>query len=204
MAKLDIGGYFSDHFSRHLKYYLLLSVFAVLGIVLGIVSANNLSGFLTQDKIKLIFFKSIYIDVNFFAAFFGNTLIMLVLYGVIVLVNISIFLLPLGFILIVYRGYLAGFSAVAIIKIYGGGGVVNLIFIFMPFQVMLMFFLIGAMAICMRRLINNLHAGAFCFYNVEYGAMFRELITFFAIFAAVNFLLSIICMIITKAFIVSI
>lgn len=204
MAKLDLGGFFSDHFSRYFKFYILLSLFAILGLMLGIISANNLSGLLTEEKIRIIFFKSIYIDVNFFIAFFGNTFIMLILFGVIVLVNISVFILPFGFILIIYRGYLAGFSAVALIKIYGGGGIVNLIFIFIPFQIMLMFFLLGAMAICMRRLFNNLHAGAFCFHNVEYPAMFRELISFFAIFIAANFLLSLICMIITKAFIISV
>lgn len=204
MAKLDLGGYFSDHFSRYCKYYILLALFAVLGLVLGIISANNLSGLLTEERIKIIFFKSIYIDVNFFIAFFGNTFIMLILYGVIVLVNISVFILPFGFILIIYRGYLAGFAAVALIKIYGGGGIVNLIFIFIPFQVMLMFFLLGAMAICMGRLFSNLHAGAFCFHNVDYPSMFRELIIFFVIFIVVNFLLSLVCMIITKAFIISV
>ncbi|HEY8444472.1 MAG TPA: hypothetical protein VIL24_06720 [Clostridia bacterium] len=204
MAKIDLAWYFSDHFSRLFKYYMLLAVFAILGLVLGIISANNLSGLLTEEKIKLLFFKSIYINVNFFIAFFANTFIMLVLFGVIVLVNISVFILPFGFILIIYRGYLAGFSAVALIKIYGGGGIVNLIFIFIPFQLMLMFFLLGAMAICMKRLFDNLHAGAFCFSNVEYPVMFRELVMFFLVFIAVNFLLSLVCMIITKAFIVAI
>jgi hypothetical protein len=203
MAKLDLGGYFADHFLSYFKTYILLTVFAILGLVLGIISANNLSGLLTEEKIKLIFFKSIYIDVNFFIAFFGNTLIMLVLFGVIVLVNISVFIMPFGFVLIIYRGYLAGFAAVALIKIYGGGGIVNLILIFIPFQIMLMFFLLGAMAICMRRLFSNLHAG-FCLHNVEYPAMFRELACFFVIFIAVNFLLSLICVIITKAFIISV
>lgn len=203
MIKLDIGGYFNEHFSRHLKSYLLLAVFAILGLVLGIISANNLSGLLTEDKIRLIFFKNIYIDVNFFIAFFGNTFIMLILYGVIVLVNISVFLMPLGFILVIYRGYLAGFSAVALIKIYGGGGIVNLIFIFLPFQLMLMFFIIGAMSVCMKRLINNLHAGAFCFYGVDYRFMFRELIIHFVVFVIVNFLLSLVCLILTKAFVIA-
>ncbi|NLC16865.1 MAG: hypothetical protein GX756_03195 [Clostridiales bacterium] len=203
MLKLDLGGYFSEHFSRHLKFYLLFAALAILGLVLGIISANNISGFLTEDKIKLIFFKNIYINVNFFIAFFGNTFIMLILFGVIILVNISVFLLPLGFVLIIYRGYLAGFSAVALIKIYGGGGIVNLIIIFLPFQLMLMFFLIGAMAVCMRRLINNFHFGAFCLFGVEYKIMFKELINLFIVFVIVNFLLSLICMIITKAFIIS-
>ncbi|HEY8389572.1 MAG TPA: hypothetical protein VIL26_01265 [Clostridia bacterium] len=203
MLKLDIGGFINEHFSRHLKFYLVIGVFVIGGIILGIISANNISGALTTEKIKLIFFRSIYIDVNFFAAFFINTLIMLLLFLIIIAVTTSVFLLPLGFILIIYRGYLAGFAAIAIIRIFGGGGIVNLIIIFIPFQLVLLFFLTGCMAVCMRRLINNIHCGSFCFRGTEYEIMLKELIALFIIFIVINLLLSIIAVIITKTFVIS-
>jgi len=203
MLKLDLGGFFNDHFSRHIKFYLLICVFVIGGVILGIISANNISGMLTTDKIKLVFFRQIYIDVSFFAAFFLNTLIMLVLFLIIIVVNMSVFLLPLGFVLIIYRGYLAGFAAVAIIRIFGGGGIINLVIIFIPFQLMLLFFLIGCMAVCMRRLINNIHCGSFCFRGAEYEIMIKELINIFIVFIIINLLLSLIAIIITKTFIIS-
>lgn len=43
----------------------------------------------------------------------------------------------------------------------------------------------------------------FCLFGVEYKIMFKELINLFIVFVIVNFLLSLICMIITKAFIIS-
>lgn len=203
MLKFDLGGFFNDHFCRHLKYYLIICVFVIGGIILGIISANNISVMLTTEKIKLIFFRQIYIDVNFFAAFFLNTFIMLVLFLIIIAVSTSIFLLPIGFVLIIYRGYLAGFAAVAIIRIFGAGGIINLIIIFIPFQLMLLFFLTGCMAVCMRRLINNIHCGSFCFRGAEYEIMIKELISFFIIFIIVNLLLSLIAIIITKTFVVA-
>jgi hypothetical protein len=128
---------------------------------------------------------------------------MLFLFLLIIAISTSVFLLPLGFVLIIYRGYLAGFAAVAIIRIFGSGGIVNLVIIFIPFQIMLLFFLTGCMAVCMRRLINNVHCGSFCFRGAEYEIMIKELVQLFIVFIVVNLLLTITAIIITKTFIIS-
>lgn len=199
MLKIDIGGFFKEHFCNTVKFYIIFAVFIIGGIVLGIISANNIS-ILSNDNIKLLFFNKIYINISFFTAFFGNTFIMLTLFCVIIAVNINIFLLPINFVFLLYRGYLAGFTLVAIIKIYGGGGIVNLIIIFIPIQLVMLFFLAACSAACMRRLMNNLHNGPFCFRGTEYHLLLRELITLFIIFFVINLGLTIIVFITTKAF----
>lgn len=199
MYVFNFKDFWECHFKSYYKYYIIFGIFIFTGIIIGIISGVNISKDIST-YITLVFFKRIYIETKLFMAYFVNLVIITLLYGLCLLFCINIYLFPLAFIFAIYRGYLTGFTAVAIIKIYGGGAIINLIVVFIPFQLLMFFFLIAGLSVCARRLLNNRRCPPFEFRGVDYCCTLQELGILLAMAAIFSLGLTILVAIMTKGF----
>lgn len=176
-----------DHFACHVRYYVVFGLVAVIGIIIGITGANSLGVLATSADFKILIFKQVNINGSGIFGLLGkNMLILIISCSVVLAVNISAYFLPLGLVFVLYRGYVLGFNTLVIIKVYGTGGIFNVIIVYIPFQLVMLLCVLAASGICARRCIHNSRFGAFVIRGVDYPVVFRSLGVVIAVGFAVS------------------
>ena len=104
---------------------------------------------------------TIYANGNVFSfnVFFSRMLSYIIVIGAISLCSLSVFLLPISYLLFIYRGYLIGFNATLLIIIFGFSGMFTSIVIIIPCQIAFTFLFMIYFCIMINRAIQRKHFG---------------------------------------------
>jgi hypothetical protein len=116
-----------DFLSEHKKTFVCFALIFVAGIVVGIVSeVNSVGGQFERINKNDIVFGQVKV-------FFFSSLILAVGYGVLVLsstIKTASFIAIIPFAIV---GYMFGAYTTVLVGVYGGVGVINLLFVYVPF-----------------------------------------------------------------------
>lgn len=146
-------------FFRQNKLKLFVLIFlAILGILTGVFTAlkcgvdiSNAQGY------NLTIYANG--DVFSFNVFFSRMLSYIIVIGAISLCSLSVFLLPISYLLFIYRGYLIGFNATLLIIIFGFSGMFTSIVIIIPCQIAFTFLFMIYFCIMINRAVQRKHFG---------------------------------------------
>ena len=152
--RYGVTGFFRQN---KIKIFVLIFL-AILGILTGIFTAlkcgvdiSNIQGYNL----------SIYANGNIFSfdIFFTRMLSHIVVIAVISLGSLSIFLLPISYLLFIYRGYSIGFNCTLLIVLFGFSGMFTSIVIIIPCQIALTFLFIVYFCLMIDRAIQRKRFG---------------------------------------------
>lgn len=73
-----------------------------------------------------------------FASVWERFFSVLINFAIILVASLSIFLLPLGFVVVAYRAYLVGFNVALMVCLFGVGGAISGIIVVVPCQILLL------------------------------------------------------------------
>ena len=134
-----------DFLALHKKAVLCFSMLFFIGIVVGIVSAVNAVGGefekilqkdMTFGSVKVFFFSSLFLLIGYVIVAIGSCL------------RGMSFLAVIPFVIL---GYFCGNYACVLVGVYGGIGVMNLIFIYIPFYIGSFIFLLVGGCVALRQ-----------------------------------------------------
>jgi len=119
------------------KILYIISLFlALLGFLTGIfVAIKSGITLATLSDYNLCVYSSS--QLSSFSYFFTRLLSYTSFLVILSICSLSIYLLPVGFILIAYRTYLAGFNCCLLILLFGVSGAITSILIILPFQLII-------------------------------------------------------------------
>ncbi|MCR5553127.1 MAG: hypothetical protein K6F08_00015 [bacterium] len=161
-----------DEFLVFLKKYRLLIVFSFLcllaGIVLGIFSVDNNSSFLkvlnSSNKILLELIRG---DAEPFALFFSKLLESVLLFLLIFVFSLSIYSCFLCFLFIIYQGLTLAIISATIIRAYSFSGILNVIFVICPINILWFCVIVLAITLCVARAYEAKK------YNLSFNVSFK-------------------------------
>lgn len=127
----------SLRFIKKYKFIIILSIFCfILGIVLGSFCVDNNISFLkilnSYNRILLDFIKG---DVKPFTLFFNKTLEIVLIFSLIFLFSLSLYSCFLCFTFLIFQGLTLTLISATIIRAYSFGGILNVIFILTPLNI---------------------------------------------------------------------
>ena len=146
-------------FFRQNKLKLFVLIFlAILGILTGVFTALKCGVDISNAQGYNL---TIYANGNVFSfnVFFSRMLSYIIVIGAISLCSLSVFLLPISYLLFIYRGYLIGFNATLLIIIFGFSGMFTSIVIIIPCQIAFTFLFMIYFCIMINRAIQRKHFG---------------------------------------------
>ena len=146
-------------FFRQNKLKLFVLIFlAILGILTGVFTALKCGVDISNAQGYNL---TIYANGNVFSfnVFFSRMLSYIIVIGAISLCSLSVFLLPISYLLFIYRGYLIGFNATLLIIIFGFSGMFTSIVIIIPCQITFTFLFMIYFCIMINRAIQRKHFG---------------------------------------------
>lgn len=159
------GSEINTFFKMYKKVILFLVIFALGGLVAGIMTASaNSSGLALEnipDDILVSFLSG---DRGSFGTFFAYAIKYLIIICLIVFLNINTFFSIVNMCYIFVFAYQIGFGLYAIISIYSLAGILNGIVVILPFKLILLvcIVLISALAINKNRLIKKYGCVPYC------------------------------------------
>lgn len=176
-----------DHISRFKIFYLgLLGVF-VIGIAVGIF-ASGISGILFVDNALNYFYRLFNGGFNFFSHFLSRFLSNLLFVLIISVFSLHVFCFPLQVLYIFYRGFILGTACKTIVALFSFTGIINIIVIIVPMQIVIMFLLFFCCVIGDSRSLA-------CFRNRNYSYFWRSFPEFLEILLHVVIVSAAICLI---------
>ena len=146
-------------FFRQNKLKLFVLIFlAILGILTGVFTALKCGVDISNAQGYNL---TIYANGNVFSfnVFFSRMLSYIIVIGAISLCSLSVFLLPISYLLFIYRGYLIGFNATLLIIIFGFSGMFTSIVIIIPCQIAFTFLFMIYFCIMINRAVQRKHFG---------------------------------------------
>lgn len=135
------------------KYLIfILSLFLCLGLIVGIFTASKYSGDLEIDNILdsnlLAFLKG---NRGSFGVFFSYFISIGFACILIIFINLNTFCAIVNMLYFVVRGYVFGFTIFAMIDLFSFAGVLNVLIVLVPFDLVINFLLILISAICIYK-----------------------------------------------------
>jgi hypothetical protein len=125
-----------ENFKENKKTTLFLILLATLGLLTGIFTAIRYSqGAVLINFNDLSLSQFLRGDLGTYNFFFSRLFSTLVISFIIFFCSLSIFLVPVGFIVLAYRSYLLGLNATIIIIFNGVGGIISCMLIIIPCQI---------------------------------------------------------------------
>jgi len=164
-------------------YYIVLSACAALGLCLGFAAGNRTALSLNAADLRtrtvaVIFYSGRTGAGIFFSSFFSSVCAC----AVIIAFCINIYMMPLAFVYVVYRGYAIGCNALVFLRNYGFGGSLFIIIVYIPIQLLLTACVILIAGLYSDRCVAYRHRGAFCFSRAGY----EELLQTFGVILGIN------------------
>ena len=129
-----------EGFKKNKKTCFFIFIVALLGILTGVFTAINycngatLINFNDFSLCKYLSGELGSLEL-FFSRFFSYTIVVLI----VTISSFSVFILPVNFFLIAYRGYLLSLNVSIMVIMYGVGGIMTGIFIILPCQLLSLF-----------------------------------------------------------------
>lgn len=167
------------NFKKNKFLYLLAIFLAVLGLLTGIFVAIKCGitlGSLRDYNLCLYSGTDLATFSYFFTRLFSYTCFLLILF----VCSLTVYLVPVGLILIAYRTYLAGFNCFLLIILFGISGAITSILIILPFQILITLIFIIYFTLMINRAEQKRKFGC---VNISFGKIF---FTFFFILTILN------------------
>lgn len=184
-AKLEIA----EHFCHHKWWYLLVSIFALIGLIIGLVTGFTIAPDATVSKIPdSIYLNYIQGNVSIFGVFFSRIFSVLAVFGLILITNFRPFVCFLNLILLVYRGFVVGATLSLLIVLFNVGGILNVVFIVIPCHFVLLFCVIAWSAVCMCYNIGSKSYGG-CVFSRDFMCAHKQSLCVISIICFVAILL---------------
>lgn len=163
-AKIEIA----EHFVHHKWWYILLVIFAVIGLIIGLVTGFTIAPDATVSKIPdSIFLNFLEGNVSIFGVFFSRIFSVMAMFGLIVITNFRPCICFLNLILLIYRGFIVGATLSLLIVLFNVGGILNVVFIVLPCHFTILFGLIAWSAVCMCYNIGSKNYGG-CIFSRDF------------------------------------
>lgn len=142
----------SRHFGEHKRLVYIFSILLIVGLVVGIVTIASMSkSFSHVQVIDLFLVNGFKVRATVFSYFFRSLLDWFI-YCLIVFV-LCMWLLPsyVSYVVVFFKGYQLGLNITAMCIIYGFGGILGVIFIYLPLNLLLGFVFVNFVSICKKR-----------------------------------------------------
>ncbi len=157
-----------NFFRKYKMLIVFLFVFLLIGLVTGILTASKYSGELelsnVPDKNLIAFLQG---DKGSFGVFFSYFIHTAIICLLIMFLNINKFFAVLNFLYIAVRGYSLGFTIFAMIDLFSFAGVINVIIIIIPFDLIVcsLIIVLSAVAIYKNSVIRKFGKECYCSQN---------------------------------------
>lgn len=152
--KYRVKSQFNSFWGKYKMLILFLFISLLIGTVTGIFTATKYAGELelsnVPDNNLVAFLQG---DKGSFGVFFSYFVKTIVVCALILLLNINRFFAVVNFVYIFVRGYSFGFTIFAIINLFSFAGVINVVLIIIPFDLIVSFLIIVLSSIAMYK--NN-------------------------------------------------
>lgn len=146
----------SLYFNEYKFTVLICFIFLIIGASFGIFTAVKYSGEIELDNLAdsnlVDFLKG---DRGTMGLFFPYLFSFLFYCSVIIFINFKPFLSVITFLLLIIRSYLVAFDVTVIIILYGFTGILNVVLIILPCELMLLMILTIIAAVAIKRNINQ-------------------------------------------------
>lgn len=173
------------------RVILLLYLAAVLvGIILGVLGGISISSSFDDYTQVNNYTISWYIgSKQTFGSLFGSGILdALICSLVILLFNVSVWLIAGNFLLVIFKGYILSYNAVVMISSLGIGGFFQITFIFIPQQLLLCALIVFLSTIAYKRCAYYRGCGLFCCRGVGYDTLIKKMVIALLVFCALNLL----------------
>lgn len=132
-----------DSLRKNRKVAFFLILFSVIGLFTGIFAAiRYFNGFTIIDfndfSVSAYLSGELGNSVLFYSRIFSTIAISIIIW----ISSISIFMLPVGLVIVIYRSYLLALNCTMIVLFNGLGGIISSLFIIFPCQIITMFLII--------------------------------------------------------------
>ena len=142
-------------FNQYKIVILFSALMLILGLALGIYTTLKYSGEIELSNLSDIgFVEFLKGDKGVVGLFFSYMFKFLFCISIIIYLNFKPILSVCSYLLLIVRGYLIGFDLTAIILLYGFAGVLNVLIVIIPFELIVCMVLIAATAIATNRNFN--------------------------------------------------
>ncbi len=152
-----------EHFAKYKWFYLILGSVCLAGLIIGFfVGFNRAENLKLDDLPDSVLLSYINKEIANTSVFFSRVFSFL---GILILVwvtNCKPFLCFITFITILYRAFLIGINCSILIILYQVGGVINVVLIFLPVHLIVLFALLVWSSICLYSNFANKNLG----YNI--------------------------------------
>ena len=162
-TKDAIKFHISAHFCKYKWLYIVTSIFCMIFLIVGlcvIFNKSSLSIDDISDKTLLAFLQK---ESGVFGMIFSRIISTIMLALCIWLINFRPILCFLSLIIIIYRGFVLGTTCALLIKLFQFGGILNVIIIYLPINLIVLFLLISCCCVC-------------TFHNFEYKRYGKNII----------------------------
>ena len=195
----------ADFFGRHKVFVLVFSACAVVGVIYGVVYAVNINRLILITDLKSETLRAVVSGgVKGGTLIFENIFTFVIFTGLALAFSVNIYFSVMAYILMLYRGYLIGFNAYILIKLFGLVGAANVFIVFLPQQIILLLVLILASSACSRRCFANHRKGGFInFRGAEYAETFTYLCYIGAIMLVLTLILAIVIPLLSRNFLIT-
>lgn len=133
-------------------HIIILSCVIVTGLTIGIVTGFRIQSSLSDAEANTRILTSLFYGTNKTFFMFINAILQTCFFTVIILAcNLHIFAMPLNHLFLLYRGYVFGLNVIILFLNIGITGIVFVVAVFIPIQLILIAFLIAKSSV-----LNNL------------------------------------------------
>lgn len=139
-----------DHFCLYKKWYMVFLSLAVVALIIGFIAGIRIATSTDISKISdSILLNYLEGDISIFGVFFSRLFSLIGLFILIWATNCKPFLSFLSVIVIIYKSFTLGSTCSVLIAIFNVSGVINVIFLVFPCQLLFLLLLIGWASVCM-------------------------------------------------------
>lgn len=143
---------FASFWARYKTIIIILSLFFIMGLIIGIFTASKFSKDLTvENLLDQALCKLISGDKSSFGWWFSQILIFAVMCSIIIFLNFSPWMMIFTFCTISFYGYFIGFNITCLIVIHPFGGLITALLVLIPFYLILATLLIIMAAVAIHR-----------------------------------------------------
>lgn len=176
-----------DHFCLYKKWYIIFLSIMITALIIGFVAGIKIASGTDVSKIPdSILVNYIEGDISIFGVFFSRLFSFLGLLILIWATNCKPFLSFVSLIIIIYKSFSLGATCSVLISIFNASGVINVIFLVFPCQLLLLLLLIGWACVCMSYNFSCRHYGGSIFSQDFFC---KEKITF-CVFVSILFVVA--------------
>lgn len=157
------------HILTHKVYYIIGGICFLLGLVTGIFSAIKYANLVEvahiSDSVLISFLAG---KTSIFGLFFARIVSYLFLTITIILISGVFFLIPVTYIILLYKSFISALTISFLIVLYGFSGVLLTIFVILPSLLLFYLALIALISTCVRRCLMCRKYGAVYFSDQVY------------------------------------